>query len=70
MAIYQSVNKDFNQVDFKIHCSGNVSGSSVRSNVDCQSVARRSIYINTAGQREIDLVGTHPRIPQMSFHNG
>ena len=32
-------------------------------------MARRDISRKTAGQRELDLVGNHPRGPHMSFHN-
>ena len=41
MAIYESVNKYLKQVDFKSHCSGNVSGSSSRSNVVCHNCGMR-----------------------------
>ena len=34
------------------------------------SVVKRAISRKTAGQREMDLVGTHPRSVQMSFQNG
>ena len=33
-------------------------------------MARREIPRNTPGKRELSLVGNHPRIPKMSFHNG
>ena len=33
------------------------------------SVSKRDISRNNAVQRELALVGTHPRSPQMSFHN-
>ena len=34
------------------------------------SVARRSIYRNNKGKREIDLVGNHPRSTKTIFQNG
>ena len=34
------------------------------------SVVQGAISRKTAGQREVALVGTHPIIPQKSFHNG
>ena len=45
MIIEQSVKKDVNQVDFKIHRSGNGSGSgggsSVKSNVTCHKCGKK-----------------------------
>ena len=32
-------------------------------------LATREISRNTEGQRELDMLGTHPRNPQMIFHN-
>ena len=34
------------------------------------SVVKRAISRKTSGQREMAIVGTHPRSPQMSFQNG
>ena len=34
------------------------------------SVVKRAISRKTVGQRGMVLVVTHPRSPQMSFHNG
>ena len=52
------------QGEFNVCCIGNSSGLLVTS------LARRDIYGKTSVQMELDIVGTHPRIPQMIFHNG
>ena len=63
-----------NQVYFKncliVNFSGSGGGSSVKSNVFFTSVGKRSISINNANQREMSLVGNHPRSAQMRFQNG
>ena len=73
VAIEQSINKALKQVYFKGRRSGNGSGSEkgsfARSDGKVISAVKRAIFRNTASQREMVLVVTHPRSPSMSFQN-
>ena len=73
VAIEQSIKKVLNQVDFKsLHIwngTGFGRGPSAKSDITCHKCGKRAISRKTAGKREMALVETHPRNPQMSFHN-
>ena len=70
VAIEQSINKDLKQVDFKSRRSGNGSGSGRGSNARSDNGTCHKCGKKTAGQREMTLMGNHPRSPQTIFHNG
>ena len=65
MAIEQSISKDLKQVDFKIRCSGNSSGSgrvsSTRSYITCHKCGKKGHIQKYCGSKGNGSIGNSPK---------